>query len=118
VCREHGFVALKVVPEDTGMNNEGRILRYLARQKQRRHSPQRDGSEGGSNVLQLLDHIPITTGKAYCCLVLEVVGSDIYTQLKNRGGRGLCCAEAKRASVEVARGLAYLHRLGICHGGY
>jgi serine/threonine protein kinase len=67
--------------------------------------------------MRLLDHIPISArnGSSYDCLVLEIVGSDLFGLLKSNGG--LPYAHAKRASAQVASGLAYMHDSRICHGG-
>ncbi|KAL1966924.1 hypothetical protein VTN77DRAFT_3668 [Rasamsonia byssochlamydoides] len=106
--RGHGYVALKVVPAGT---RETQILTYLAQRPSRQeHHP------GYRHVMRLLDHVPISgSSGSYDCLVLEIVGLDLFSLLKSGGG--LPYTHAKRTSAQVARGLAYMHDLKICHGG-
>lgn len=108
LCRGYGYVALKIVPADT---REVKMLKYLAQwSSQQEHRP------GYRHIMRLLDHIPISARSgSYDCLVLEIVGTDIFSMLKSGGG--LPYVQAKRASAQVARGLSYMHGLKICHGG-
>lgn len=103
----HGYVSIKIVPTDA---SESRILKYLMR------CPQ--NYSGSKNVMKLLDHFTIhTSNRSYDGLVLEVMSMSVESVRLNSPHRKLSLNNGRVVSRQVAMGLEYLHRCGICHGG-
>lgn len=68
--------------------------------------------------MKLLDHFVIeATNGSYDGLVLEIVGLSTFRALENSLYGKLSGSRARRASVQAAMGLAYMHQLKVGHGG-
>jgi len=68
--------------------------------------------------MKLLDHFVIeTTNGSYDGLALEIVGFNTVKALENSLHGKLSRNRARRASVQAAMGLAYMHQLKVGHGG-
>lgn len=68
--------------------------------------------------MRLLDHFVIeTTNGSYDGLALEIVGLNAFRTLGNSRYGKFSRNRARRASIETAIGLAYMHQLKVGHGG-
>ncbi|RDL35257.1 uncharacterized protein BP5553_07188 [Venustampulla echinocandica] len=106
LSKGHGYVALKIVQANT---TEARILKYRA-QCPRDHP-------GSNHVMKLRDHFVIkTTNGSYDGLALELVGLNVFTALENSPYGKLSRDRARRASVQAAMGLTYMHQWKVGHG--
>ena len=73
---------------------------------------------GSKHVIKLIDHFTIETERgSYDGLVLEIVGLNAFRVLENSPHGKLSGSVARRATVEVAKGLAYMHQCKVGHGG-
>lgn len=102
------FVSIKIVPADT---SEARAFKYLMR------CPQ--NYPGSRKIMKLLDHFTIHAPKrSYEGLVLEVMSQKTFRIMKCSSHGKIPPNNGREASRQVAMGLEYLHRCGICHGGW
>jgi len=68
--------------------------------------------------MKLLDHFVIeATNGSYDGLVLEIVGLSTFRALEDSLYGKFSRSRARRASVQAAMGLAYMHQLKVGHGG-
>jgi hypothetical protein len=73
---------------------------------------------GSNHVMKLLDHFVVeTTNGPYDGLALEIVGLNTFKELENSMYGKLSRERARRASVQAAMALAYMHQLKVGHGG-
>jgi len=78
----------------------------------------RDCSDGHKLILMPSDTFDIQGPNGYHkCLVLPVVGPSIHDYSENVKPWYLPLKVAKRAVFEIVKGVEYLHRNGIGHGG-
>ncbi|TAQ89924.1 hypothetical protein B7494_g1788 [Chlorociboria aeruginascens] len=103
LSKGHGYVALKIVQANT---TEAQILKYLAQYPQ--------DHPGSNHVMKLLDHFVLeTTNGSYDGLALEIVGLNAFRKLENSRYGKFSRDRARRASIQAAMGLAYMHQLKI-----
>jgi serine/threonine-protein kinase SRPK3 len=108
------YVALKIiVARVANASNEIDVLRYL------RDGPQSRKYPGREHILGLLDHFRISgPNGTHNVLVLDVVGpSPEELRSGNEKGEEFVWKRSRIIAKEVALGIAYLHELGITHGG-
>ncbi len=68
--------------------------------------------------MKLLDHFVIeTTNGSYDGLALEIVGLNAFSALESSKYGKFSRDRARRASIQAAMGLAYMHQLKVGHGG-
>jgi len=94
-------------------SNEIKILQYLRNTFQWRKRP------GSEHVLSLLDHFRVLGPNGiHHVLVFDVLGpSPDQLRNGNEEGEELVWKRSRIISKEVALGIAYLHELGVTHGG-
>jgi len=108
------YVALKIiVAELLNRSNEINILRYLRKASKSKKHP------GSEHVLDLLDHFKVSgPNGTHHVLVFDVLGpSPDELRNGNEEGEELVWKRSRIISKEVALGIAYLHELGVTHGG-
>ena len=113
------YVALKIlISEATKAKHEGSTLRRL--QVQSCSATKNETVEGSEFVVSLLDEFEIRGPNGlHHCTVTNLLGPDIATvhDCTDIGASPLPLALAKQAVVQCAKGLMYLHSLGVVHGG-
>ena len=73
---------------------------------------------GKKNVVQLFDHFYHEgPNGAHLCLVLELLGPSVFSKEESYSTNRLPGDIAWDASKQIVKGLAYIHALGIVHGG-
>jgi hypothetical protein len=108
--KNHSYVALKILTSSTPINPlETELPSTLNAQ---------DCSDGRKFILTPRDVFDIQ-GPNGChkCLVLPVVGPSVYHHSVNVEPLYLPLKVAKRAVLEMAKGIEYLHRNKLGHGG-
>jgi serine/threonine-protein kinase SRPK3 len=108
------YVALKIiVARLVNTSNEINILQYLRNASKSRIHP------GSDHVLGHLDNFRVAgPNGTHHVLVFDVLGSS-PDELRNGNEEGeeLVWKRSRIISKEVALGVAYLHELGVVHGG-
>ena len=101
-------MALKVSPTDT---KEALILKHLSRCSH--------VHPGSNHVMKLLDHFVIRSPeKSFDGLVLELFALTAFDRFQTTASGKLSKDEARRASIQASKGLAYLHQMKVAHGGW
>jgi serine/threonine-protein kinase SRPK3 len=103
-------VALKIIAaEESRTCSEAEILQYLATTDSPTH-------EGKDRVSLLLDHFWIEGPNGrHRCLVSEALGPSI-AQLRE-DNVVLSIRQSQKVALQASQGLAFLHSVGIIHGG-
>jgi serine/threonine protein kinase len=106
-------VALKIIVSRLANSNEIEILQYL------RDAPQLKNHPGREHISGLLDHFRVSgPNGTHNVLVFDVVGpgpDELRTGYEV--GEEFVWKWSRIISKEVALGIAYLHELGVTHGG-
>jgi serine/threonine-protein kinase SRPK3 len=98
-----------VVSNQTGKNNEIKILRHLASQSGRTHP-------GSEHVLALLDHFTVHgVNGEHDVLVFPVVGPHLGDVSERYPG--VIQLSIKSLVRQIALGASFLHDCGIVHAG-
>lgn len=73
---------------------------------------------GKKNVIQLLDHFHHEGSNGiHSCLVLELLGSSVFSETESYTSNRLPGEISWEASKQIVQGLEYIHARGITHGG-
>lgn len=113
------FVALKIVTAESGIETrERRVLRLLTRHTAAGTNIADSDSNGAEYVVRMLDEFTHTgPNGTHACLVLDVLGPDCPTVCEDFPDGRMDGNIAKRVSMQMLKGLAFMHRCGIGHGG-
>lgn len=109
------FASLKVNVAEVSNPLEVTILHHLRQGQSDRHD-----STGQEYLVEILDdfHVEGPNGN-HQCIVTEVLGPSISTDIEDIYDDGdlYPIDIAKKLVTQVTRGVAYLHRCGVVHGG-
>lgn len=106
------FAALKVMVANASRHNEIDVLRHLGRQQHDDSAP----SSGAEYVMRVFDYFEIEGPNGnHPCIVTELLGPGLGS-LESVDIR-LPLDTGRNIAAQVARGVAYLHKCGVVHGG-
>ena len=110
-CVADRFVALKFITASASADSkEGQVMKHIDRNHQQ--------DIGRKFVVSLLDEFTLNGPNGnHACLVGQALGPTISDVKKCFDCDLLPLDTAKRITVQLALGLAYIHSCGIVHGG-
>ena len=105
------YVALKIIMADERSNKlELKMFEYLANQ--------RSDHPGKQHLVTLLDRFVIQGPYGqHNCLVLPFLGPSVSNQASSYHSKMLDPCLARRVATQLSESLAYMHSVGIGHGG-